>query len=325
MSEDEDNLIDGEEEEEEPEEELVEIQLTEQMAGESLSLLCKIGNGLSHAYVKMDLQEKVLNDISIICAFIHVRYLDLSTNRLTSIAPISSLKHLLTLTVDNNLLTEIDIPPMPYLQRASFQNNEITSVKGIFHPMLEVLNLNSNDISNANFDIEGLPKLAVLEMRENKLKSTEGITFPKLQRLYLSENFITNLRGLDQCVALKILHLRGNSETTNQIELLDGFSKDMVALQYINLRGTYVSSLKTEIPKLKCLPMLRGLVLKDAPVSREEEYRIEVIINLRNLERLDKDTFTDEERQEAQDLYRQREEEGVLDESNPGEGAVFLE
>ena len=48
--------------------------------------------------------------------------------------------------------------------------------------------------------------------------------------------------------------------------------------------------------------MLRGLILKDTPVAKEEEYRIEVIMNIRNLERLDKDIFTDEERQEAQEV-----------------------
>ena len=52
--------------------------------------------------------------------------------------------------------------------------------------------------------------------------------------------------------------------------------------------------------------MLRGLILKDSPVAKEEEYRIEIIMNLRNLERLDKDIFTDEERQEAQEVRNGR-------------------
>ena len=32
--------------------------LTKEEAGESLSLLCKTGNGLSHAYVRIDLRDK---------------------------------------------------------------------------------------------------------------------------------------------------------------------------------------------------------------------------------------------------------------------------
>ena len=54
--------------------------------------------------------------------------------------------------------------------------------------------------------------------------------------------------------------------------------------------------------------MLRGLILKDSPVAKEEEYRIEIIMNLRNLERLDKDIFTDEERQEAQEVRNRNED-----------------
>ena len=32
--------------------------LTKELAGESLSLLCKIGNGLAHAYVRMDIKDQ---------------------------------------------------------------------------------------------------------------------------------------------------------------------------------------------------------------------------------------------------------------------------
>lgn len=32
--------------------------LTKELAGEGLSLLCKTGNGLAHAYVRMDLRDK---------------------------------------------------------------------------------------------------------------------------------------------------------------------------------------------------------------------------------------------------------------------------
>ena len=42
------------------------------------------------------------------------------------------------------------------------------------------------------------------------------------------------------------------------------------------------------------------------PISDEGEYRLEVLTALRRLERLDKDEFTEEERQEAQDNYEQR-------------------
>ncbi len=41
-------------------------------------------------------------------------------------------------------------------------------------------------------------------------------------------------------------------------------------------------------------------------MSDEDDYRMEVLINLRRLERLGKDEFTEEERQEAEEIYEQR-------------------
>ena len=32
--------------------------LSQELVGENLSLLCKIGNGLSHAYVRLELKNK---------------------------------------------------------------------------------------------------------------------------------------------------------------------------------------------------------------------------------------------------------------------------
>ena len=42
--------------------------------------------------------------------------------------------------------------------------------------------------------------------------------------------------------------------------------------------------------------------IAECPVSDEDDYRIEVLISLRRLERLDKDEYTDDERQEAEEV-----------------------
>ena len=61
-----------------------------------------------------------------------------------------------------------------------------------------------------------------------------------------------------------------------------------------------------EIGKLKDLPFLRALVLSENPVVEEDEYRLETLITLRTLERLDKDEYTDDERHEAEEIYELR-------------------
>lgn len=66
-----------------------------------------------------------------------------------------------------------------------------------------------------------------------------------------------------------------------------------------------------EVEKLKVLPMLRALVLRENPVEEEDGYRLETLIALPNLERLDKDFFEEEERTEAAETRKTRLEEGL--------------
>lgn len=48
--------------------------------------------------------------------------------------------------------------------------------------------------------------------------------------------------------------------------------------------------------------------------SEDENYRTEVLIMIRKLERLDKDNFTEDERTDAEDFYEQRRQEELTKE-----------
>ncbi|KAK3702241.1 hypothetical protein QZH41_016769 [Actinostola sp. cb2023] len=295
--------------------------LTEEMLAESLSLLCKTGNGLAHAYVRLDIHDKELTDVSILNCFIHLRYVvvvytvlpvfiyficlqDVCGNQLKDISSINSLTHLLTLKCDRNQLHSAKLDELPYLQIASFANNKIMDTEGISHPLLEHLNLSYNEIVEvAGLDAVKLNRLAILELRGNKLMNTNGLNITNLKELYLGANTIKAIEGFDRLEHLTKLHLRDN-----QIDKLDGFSENMKNLQYLNLRGNSISDVK-EVNKIKCLPLLRAVllmaqshVISENPVSDEDDYRIEVLISLRRLERLDKDEYTDDERQEAEEV-----------------------
>jgi len=304
---------DGEkvEEEEEEEEKLPPNELTEDIIAESLSLLCKTGDGLAHAYVRLDIHERAITDISILKNFIHLRYLDISKNSLKDISALSSLTHMLTLKADENLLTSAQLEEMPFLQTASFSHNKINTTEGVNHPMLEHLILSNNVITEVTgLDASKLTRLHTLELRGNKLESTDGIYLPNVKNLFLAANVIKKIEGMSRCTSLTTLHLRDN-----QLETLDGFTGDLKELQYINLRGNLLTSVK-ESQKLKELPFLRALALSENPVADEDDYRLEVLIALRTLERLDKDEYTDEERHEAEEIYEQRKAEADAAEAN---------
>ncbi|EDV23950.1 Leucine-rich repeat-containing protein 23 [Trichoplax sp. H2] len=288
-------------------ENVTENSLNDENIREGLSLLCKTGNGISHAYVRLDVHDKNLTDINKISNFIHLRYLDISGNNLKDISPLNHLTHLLTLKADRNLLTSARLEELPYLQSASFAHNAITSTEGISHPLLESLILSFNNIVDVRgLDQQKLAKLQTLELRANKLTSVEHLTLPKLKNLYLAANLIDNLNGIDKLVQLRTLHMRDNA-----IKSLDGFTDNMKHLQYINLRGTNIDDIK-EVSKLKCLPLLRAVVLSESPVADENDYRIEILIALRRLERLDKEEYNEDERQEAEEINEQRRQEEQL-------------
>lgn len=98
----------------------------------------------NHAVKKiLNLIQRGLTDISLLKNYIHLRFIDLSNNNLKDISALNGLLHVLTLKCDSNKLTSAKLDPMPYLQMASFSDNEIKSTQGICHPKLESLNLNS--------------------------------------------------------------------------------------------------------------------------------------------------------------------------------------
>ena len=84
----------------------------------------------------------------------------------------------------------------------------------------------------------------------------------------------------------------------------------------IQFRGNPIEEI-SEVANLKCLPFLRALILSgnrivvpyccatiivDCPVCETDEYRLEVLIAIRTLERLDKDVYEQDERQDAEEV-----------------------
>ncbi|XP_059815058.1 leucine-rich repeat-containing protein 23-like isoform X1 [Hypanus sabinus] len=284
--------------------------LTPEIMAESLSLLCKTGNALAHAYVRVDLKDRELTDVYALSSFIHLRYVDISGNQLFDISPLAHLSQLLWLNAEGNRLTSARLDNLPFLQIASFARNRIQDTEGIAHPFLETLNLSHNQIrAVSGFDPLKLTFLHTLELRANHLESTLGICLPHLRHLYLAANQIFSLEGLELLVSLQTLHLR-----ENQIEKLDGFSVRMGSLQYLNLRANQIIDIQ-QTKRLHCLPKLRALVLAENPCTDEESHRLEVLMALPGLQRLDKESFTPDERAEAAEALRAREQqEGKLNE-----------
>ncbi|NWW05143.1 LRC23 protein, partial [Oreocharis arfaki] len=242
-----------------------------------------------------------LTDISLLERFIHLRYVDLSKNKLQDLSPLSSLTQLLWLKVDGNLLTSASMQELPYLQVISFDRNHIKDLEGIAHPLLANLSLKDNKIQTVlGLHRDQLSSLQILELQGNEIKTTAGLGVSKLKKLYLAQNTICSLEGLEEFEELETLHLRDN-----KLEALDGFSDSMKCLQYLNLRSNGIRSFQ-EVEKLQVLPVLQALVLTDNPCAEEPNYRLEVLSRLPQLQRLDKELVEEEEWEEAEKIRQTR-------------------
>lgn len=92
--------------------------LTHTEAGECLHNLGKCVAQYEYAYLSMNASDRGLTDVSVIPFFKHVRYVNISGNRLTSEAlrALEAMPYLQTLRADRNRLTSAELKPMPYLQ-----------------------------------------------------------------------------------------------------------------------------------------------------------------------------------------------------------------
>lgn len=282
-----------------------------------LSLLCKIDNGLAHAYVKLDAKGMKLTTIGHLSKYEHLRYVNVSQNFVQDLAPLNALRSLLWLKANNNRADSARLAPLPYLQVLDMSHNKIASVMGIEHPLLEQLNLSFNEIPSCEgLDTATLPNLQTLQMRSNQLTNSAGLeNFKNLKHLYLGANNITSLEGISTLASLELLHLRDNQIADLAEDFKDG---SLQKLRYINLRANNISSFD-EIKKLSVLPKLTELVLLDNPIVEEDDYRLETLVRVRRLGRLDKDPFDEDEREQAQEKYEemldaQKEEAEAADE-----------
>lgn len=284
--------------------------LTEETISQGLSLLGRAGNGLEYTFIKLDLNDKGLNDIAAISNYSHIRFLDVSNNHLTDLSPLASLTHLLWLKVDNNAVASFKGQPfaqLPFLQLLSVAGNQLTDIDGLAAPNLERLILTGNSFQRMNgFHSGCFANLVILELRGNQLDTTDGIDLPNLERLYLAQNVIKRLEGLEKLEHLAVLHLR-----ENQLDSLKGLGAGMKSLQYLNVRGNAIAD-KNALQSLSLVSTtLQILVLSENPLVESSDYRVSVLMFLPELDQLDKDLVTPEERAQAWERIKELQEEEI--------------
>ena len=231
-------------------------------------MLCRTGDGLELAYVKLVVRNRELTNVFILSTYIHLRYVDLSFNNLTSLHPLQNMRFLVSLKVTNNKLKSPQMSSFQFLQFLDLTGNPLKTTKGIKQQSLEKLVLSQTQLENLeDMTTENLPNLTHLNITKNSLKKLEGLELSSLKTLYVAGNKLRNLNGISRLTSLARLHLRDN-----RISSLKGLDEDHPTLEYLNVRNNSLEEVE-EFYHLHRMKKLTTLVIVDNAVSDSDSYR----------------------------------------------------
>ncbi|KAM8974663.1 leucine-rich repeat and guanylate kinase domain-containing protein isoform 2-T2 [Pelodytes ibericus] len=271
--------------------------LQEEMVSDGLSRLGRSALGTENVYLDLTLSKRNLSDIQILCRYIHLQTLDVSSNEITDLSCVSYMPYLTELNASSNKLsTFFDFVPPKNLKVVDLSFNQITQMKDLSaHKMLTKLILNNNNIQ----EISGLEKctsLSHLNLAHNRIQNIRGFGNLPLKTLILSSNQIKKITGLDHLNTLQALDL-----SCNQISSLEGL-EGLNFLQTLNLEDNEVCQI-SEITYLEDLPLLHVLNLLNNPVQEQTEYWLSVLFILHKLTELDLKKTKVEEKVAAVNKY----------------------
>ncbi|CAH8632784.1 unnamed protein product [Dicrocoelium dendriticum] len=198
------------------------------------------------------------------------------------------LSNLRALFLDHNALTTLAV-----YKRTIPMSTEADTMEDISH--------NTDEVVQAESNKQGSPGVMHAKSEEDDFGSNPK---PAFSSDNITEfDFVIDEDGsaLGQLPQLSVLSLRANG-----MRELDGFTYASVPnLQYLNLRENMIASMK-EVKKLRVLPSLETIILLDNPIYDTKAYRLEMRVSIKTLRRLDKDVYTAEENEEADQLAEMR-------------------
>ena len=265
----------------------------------------------TYAYLNLELINKELTDIKIIKDYIHIQYLNLSTNKLEHLSNLYHLKSLKKLIVSKNHIKNFldfgenkesnhdDITSsIRTLNYIDYSYNNITDLGSYLsnHIFLEYIDLSHNQLENL-VHISILSNLKYLNVSHNQITNILPIKNKVLKQLNLSFNCINSLEHLNNNLYnLKMINL-----ANNQLSKLDGLHK-LLNINEIYLANNVITQIN-EIYHLQYLSQLDVLDLTGNPIQNLADYRLRIIYLLPNLISLDHCIITKEEIIEANNLH----------------------
>ncbi|RBP22019.1 MULTISPECIES: leucine-rich repeat domain-containing protein [Bacillus] len=222
---------------------------------------------------KLTLRESNITDISVISGLRHLKYLDLSSNPIESIQPVSKLENLDMLFLRDNKIA--DLTPLSQMKKIKILDligNNIKDLTPLFTVLsLEEVYLANNQISNLS-GIEKLKNVNLLWIGNNKISDVEPISkMSNLIELEIADSEIKDISSLSKLVKIQVLNLE-----ENYISDISPLS-NLTNLHEINLGANEISDIKSveELGKRTSIDIQRQKIFLDE-ASVDEEIKIPV-------------------------------------------------
>ncbi|MGG5795261.1 leucine-rich repeat domain-containing protein [Bacillus nitratireducens] len=222
---------------------------------------------------KLTLRESNVTDISVISGLRHLKYLDLSSNPIESIQPVSKLENLDMLFLRDNKIA--DLTPLSQMKKIKILDligNNIKDLTPLFTMLsLEEVYLANNQISNLS-GIEKLKNVKLLWIGNNKISDVEPISkMSNLIELEIADSEIKDISSLSKLVKIQVLNLE-----ENYISDISPLS-NLTNLHEINLGANEISDIKSveELGKRTSIDIQRQKIFLDE-ASVDEEIKIPV-------------------------------------------------
>lgn len=252
-------------------EDLLQIKILSIYSGEGINEIA----GLEYMtnLEKLTLRESNVTDISVISGLRHLKYLDLSSNPIESIQPVSKLENLDMLFLRDNKIA--DLTPLSQMKKIKILDligNNIKDLTPLFTVLsLEEVYLANNQISNLS-GIEKLKNVKLLWIGNNKISDVEPISkMSNLIELEIADSEIKDISSLSKLVKIQVLNLE-----ENYISDISPLS-NLTNLHEVNLGANEISDIKSveKLGKRTSIDIQRQKIFLDE-ASVDEEIKIPV-------------------------------------------------
>ncbi|EQC30049.1 hypothetical protein SDRG_12326 [Saprolegnia diclina VS20] len=244
---------------------------------ESLSRIDRTTDNAGFAFTAVDINDKELTSLDQIKDFRHLRFVNVARNKLSDASPVTALEYLVQLNLAENSFSALPKLKNAHLKALDMSKNQLTALTGGESKSLESLKVNGNAITSLT-GLGDFPALQALEISQNAI--AELATPPELvslESLIISENQLANLNGLGAFPNLTSFKAELNNMTT-----------------------------LTDLAALGALTKLQDIDLTGNAVTEVEHYRLDLVLLLPKLSKLDGIAITDDERIAAIQLHADR-------------------